>query len=168
MLGFLSATLGIVILSLSDLTGVGRAANGDKAGLRVPETPNVPLPEETIFGSDPAPSGTKPTPLTETDPMSQPHDAPSFHDLLSGGTWSRPGEDLPLIDGYDPREDQLVVMFDGTLTPDPVVTIRPVGDTGDAEVLLDGHAVMRVAGGADTVHADDIELVETDLRSEAA
>lgn len=63
------------------------------------------------------------------------------------------------IQDYDASEDRILVVFDPTQHPDPVLTVTTDPDDPDnALILLDGMELAVVPGGAG-LSADDIELV---------
>ncbi|MBJ3764138.1 hypothetical protein ILP92_15410 [Maribius pontilimi] len=88
-------------------------------------------------------------------------------DLFSSGTRVDRDTSPPVIDDYDPSEDQLVVVFDSDTTPEPEISIDPVTGSADVFVLLNGQPVMLVRNAPDLA-AEDIELIETDLAEDDA
>ncbi|SHJ54635.1 hypothetical protein SAMN04488012_11153 [Palleronia salina] len=88
---------------------------------------------------------------------------------LAGGTWVDGTEaSAPVIDDFDPEEDQLVIVYDPNASAYPRVSVQAVDGTSDVFVRLDGKVMMRVTGGAGRVDPDDIELIGSDLEAELA
>lgn len=65
-----------------------------------------------------------------------------------------PGSLPARIMDYDGAEDEIVVMYDPAVHPDPTVTTAAVEGSDDVSVLLDGVAVAVVQGGAGLMAAD--------------
>ncbi len=59
------------------------------------------------------------------------------------------GGDPAQITDFDPAEDQLVVLYDAALHPDPVLTLDQPDGTGAATLMIDGVPVASFANGAD-------------------
>ncbi|MEM9756983.1 MAG: hypothetical protein AAF914_13355, partial [Pseudomonadota bacterium] len=53
---------------------------------------------------------------------------------------------VPFFDDFDPRTDVVEVLYDATISSDPVVQVADFDDGTGATVLLDGHPVISVAG----------------------
>lgn len=87
-------------------------------------------------------------------------------DTASGGA----GEDLfsladfgpntppSVIADYSPDEDQIVLMYDREVHPEPVVSMEQVEGTEDMSVLLDGVQIA-IVQGAGSLTAADIQLM---------
>jgi Ca2+-binding RTX toxin-like protein len=60
---------------------------------------------------------------------------------------------------YDPAHDQLIVKYDPSVHPDPVVTVEPNDDGTEQVVFLDGSKLAIVYGG--TVDPLSVRLVST-------
>ncbi|MGL4281559.1 MAG: calcium-binding protein, partial [Albidovulum sp.] len=61
------------------------------------------------------------------------------------------------IGDYDPAEDQLLLLYDPAVHPDPTVTVEPPEVEGAAHrILIDGIAVAQVFGAA---HLDPADIL---------
>lgn len=86
-------------------------------------------------------------------------------DYASGGEGSdvfavqdiQPGDPLTQITDFDPVADQLVVLYDATVHPDPQLSIRSVA--GSSLLLLDGVPLAAMTNGA------EIDLSQVQLRA---
>ncbi|SEN03398.1 hypothetical protein [Palleronia pelagia] len=88
---------------------------------------------------------------------------------LAGGIWVDGTEArAPVIDDFDPDEDQLVIVYDPHASAYPRISVHAVDGTEDVLVRLDGQVMMRVIGGAGRVDPDEIELIGSDLAAEFA
>jgi hypothetical protein len=61
------------------------------------------------------------------------------------------------IADYSAAEDQIVVVFDANVHPDPTVSLEPSAGSDDVTILLDGVPLAVVQNGAGLV-LDDIRL----------
>ncbi|NCO17021.1 MAG: calcium-binding protein, partial [Alphaproteobacteria bacterium] len=77
-------------------------------------------------------------------------------DTFALGDWLDQGE-FARIQDYDPAEDQIVVVYDALVHPDPVLTLEQQDGSDDVTVLLDGLPLGLIAGGAGLT-ADAIQL----------
>lgn len=59
------------------------------------------------------------------------------------------GDDLAQIDDFDAATDQLVVVYDPELHPDPALTLEPTADGSGMTVMLDGVPLAEVPGATD-------------------
>lgn len=76
--------------------------------------------------------------------------------------WLAEAEGSATIGDYDPAEDQLVIVYDPTGHPDPVVAVEPdEGTEGAIHILLDGAIIARVLDNPDLTAAD-ITLIAQD------
>ena len=61
------------------------------------------------------------------------------------------------ISDYDPTQDQLVIVYDPAVHPDPILTIEPNGPGAGQTIYLDGSKVAVVNGAP--VGPADIRLM---------
>lgn len=97
-------------------------------------------------------------------------------DWLNGGAgaddfvisqWLDQADKAVTIGDYDPGEDQLVVVYDATLHPDPHVIVEPAdGDWGEVNIFLDGTHIASVMGDPDLSLAD-LRLLPLDQQQAA-
>lgn len=69
------------------------------------------------------------------------------HDHFVLGDWLDEGGPATITD-YDAAEDDIAVLYDPQVHPDPVVTLEPADDPHDVVLTLDGHSLGLIIGGA--------------------
>ena len=73
------------------------------------------------------------------------HDSFVIHDGIADG---HPGDQMATIADFDRNEDDIAVVYDPAIHPDPVLSLGAADDPADATLLLDGHPLALVVGGA--------------------
>ncbi len=79
-------------------------------------------------------------------------DAFALHDIIAGGPVAR-------ISDYRAAEDDLLVVYDSVMHPDPQLTVEHIAGSSDITVLLDGVALAVVQG------ADGLDVSQVTLRA---
>ena len=83
------------------------------------------------------------------------------HDTIAIG----PDPAIPLVTGFDPATDRLILDFPGTAADAPEITVDLTTSPGDALILADGIPVTFVAGAAPS--AGHIDIVMSDAEATA-
>ncbi|MDA3888846.1 MAG: hypothetical protein PF443_08630, partial [Allgaiera sp.] len=76
-------------------------------------------------------------------------------DIFAFGEWGASGP--AMIHDYDPAEDELVLVYDPALHPDPLLSIEPGGEDGSVYLSLDGTRLAEVANG-EGLSPEDVTL----------